>query len=224
MLKLSRAILAASLFTVLAVAPASSQVVFSTFGAGSTFGALSPAIVFSVGPSNPSENFDANSFVWSGSAATLSSVDFAGQTQNGDLGPVTVSLLHGTSIGTATLVESWTQSGAAASSDQIFSLTSLTDAALVHGDTYWFELSIAQAPPPNNYNWAWNLSSTTTGTVATYNGTSWTTTGSATDFAFDVKANAVGTLQSVTPEPATMSLMALGLVGIAGVRRRKRSR
>ena len=42
----------------------------------------------------------------------------------------------------------------------------------------------------------------------------------------EFRATDVGTVQAVTPEPATMSLMAFGLAGMAGVgiRRRKRSR
>ena len=88
--------------------------------------------------------------------------------------------------------------------------------------------------PNPGYEWGWNYNndvnpSTLLPVLGNWTsadgGTTWTSNSVNTAPAFDVSLGGTGTtLSTVTPEPATMSLMALGLVGMAGMRRRKRSR
>jgi hypothetical protein len=83
------------------------------------------------------------------------------------------------------------------------------------------------------YYWDWNYNGQTPNDIAldvdysTTAGASWNVCGPniCTALAFDVSATPAGAPPggTVAPEPATMTLMALGLVGMAGFRRRKRS-
>lgn len=176
--------------------------------------------IFSVASS---ANWLAASFGYVGSTVNLSSIRFAGQ-DNGDPQPLLVNFLVGATMGSAVSLESWSIPGtSSASPDQIYSLTSVIKPTLLSGNTYWLELSVAPYPP-NSYYWGWNdANSGVLGNHASSPdlGTTWTNCGaSCTALAFDVSASAV------TPEPATMGLMAVGLAGMAGagMRRRKRSR
>jgi hypothetical protein len=173
-----------------------------------------------------SGNWAASSFVFNAlTPASLTSLDVDFQEINvqGFTGPLDITFLTdltGTTMQGASALESW--SVPVSSNDNgSYSFASLLNPTLLPGHTYWVELSTI------GYGWNWYAGSATTAITSqsTDGGLHWTDSGPGGSPAFDVYVSAPGTtLSTVTPEPATMSLMALGLVGMAGMRRRKRSR
>jgi hypothetical protein len=206
----------------LSVGQASAQASYTTFtgSPATTFGSAGSGDIFF-------GSWEASQFVFGGvTGSTLASIDFAGADvySNPPPSPLTIVLLSGTATSPGTTVlDTWTEPDNNLAA-KIWTLTSNSDPVLTNGATYWLALEVTQ------YAWEWNNSTlacpTTCGVATSSNeGASWSFTSTATKPAFDVYVNApAGTLSVVTPEPATMSLVALGLVGMAGMRRRKRSR
>ncbi len=202
----------------LQASPASAQTtVFSTFGQpGYTFNPVAQTVYSFSGIGN----WLASSFVYSGPTATLGAIDFAAVDQYQGLNSsLDITFLTGNDMNTATALESWSilpnNLGA-----QVYTETSVTPVTLTGGNTYWVELSVT------GYAWGWNYNDQNAlGNTSSFNGVNWVDNPLNTAPAFDVVTAGGGSPLAVVPEPATMSLMASGLVGLMTVgRRRKRSR
>ena len=198
---------------------ASAQI-FSTFSAGSPPYLGTEAQIYYIGGAG---NWLASSFAYAGSTGVqLTSVRFAGQDlyQNNPLSTLTVSFRTGATIGTSALLESWIIPDNALP-DQIYTLNSVLNPTFVSGNTYWLELSVT------GYLWGWNYNNKSPlalGTATSSDGgVTWIDHPVNTAPAFEINGTG-GSILAVTPEPATMTLMATGLMFMAGAVRRKRSR
>jgi len=127
--------------------------------------------------------------------------------------------------GDASLLEQWSVTSSASG---IYQFHSTTNPVLTPGMHYW--LALGTNVPLNNQNyWTWfsgafplDLSTNLQGQAVSFDqGLNWLWFDAGGTGAFDVT---VGPDTSVVPEPATMTLLATGLAGIAAVRRKRRER
>jgi hypothetical protein len=221
MIRIGRFIPACALFAALALPHGASAQIFSTFKQpGDLYNSVEASIYYIGGTGN----FLASSFGYAGATGVqLGSVRFAGQDlyQSAPLSPLTVTFRTGATMGTSSILETWTIPDNALP-DHIYTLASVLNPSFVNGNTYWLELSVI------GYQWGWNYNNkaplalgTATSTDA---GATWTNNPLSTAPAFEINALG-GSLESVvTPEPATMTLMATGLLFMGGAVRRKRKR
>lgn len=196
---------------------AAAQTVFSTFTQpGDLYDAGTQAQIWML----TTGNWMASSFLYSGPGVSLTSIRFAGldlYVDNGNFpSPLDISFRAGPNIGSSVVLETW-QLPDDNGVDQIYTLTSTLNPALITNTTYWVELSVI------GYEWGWNYNSHNPlylGTsLSTDGGVNWTDYANNASPAFEVNGGSVPA--TVIPEPATMTLMALGLVGMAGMRRRR---
>lgn len=195
--------------------------VYSTFGPGDSYDSTGS---FGSYPIYPPDFQDfgqqvAAGFLFGGpSGELLSMVRFAREFR---FGPINVTFLVGPTIGSASPLESWTLPtgpNPSTAPPQIYSFTSINRPLFISGDTYWLMLSPASSS--GGANWMINsqgllgLESEAPGAPSWFDCPTQCRTP-----AFDVSAT------SVTPEPATLTLMSVGLAGIvgAGLRRRKKA-
>jgi hypothetical protein len=105
-----------------------------------------------------------------------------------------------------------------------------TITGLVPGDTYtltFWALNIPQIPFPLDVSFGGTSVLTPTATSGTYEEFTTTVTASSISEVLEFDATAYGTIDDVslvlaTPEPASVALLATGLAGLAGLRRRRR--
>lgn len=195
--------------------------IYSTFGPGDTYdigGSLGSLVVYPPYPAFPlSGGQYAAGFLFSGPTGyVLSGLRFPAAFR---FGPIDVTFLVGPTMGTATPIDSWVLPADLAAPLQIYSFVSTSTPLLIPGQDYWLMLSPASSS--GQTNWMVNNQGFTGLEFETPGTTNWSHIAGATTPAFDVSANLSST---VTPEPATMTLFATGLVGIvgAGLRRRRK--
>lgn len=133
-------------------------------------------------------------------------------------GNITASFWVGNDMNTATVLESWNIFAPRG----IQTFTSVLNPTLSNGQVYWVMLSVTE---PTSSDWpGWALNDQQLSGAFEWSadsGENWTPSSQLLP-AFDVRV-ASGELPGATvPEPATMTLLATGLAGIAASRRRQR--
>jgi len=215
-----RRLLTAAVATVIVTSGLSAQTVYNTFGPGNSFNCCTGWTISSGASSIETSYTQAYAFLYGGAAgAALAQIRLAAGFVGGS-GELDVTLLDGTDIGTASMLEAWSipnPSPDFGGSQPIYVLTSVTPVSLNTGDTYWVQLS---TPEAMTAWWAWNWNDQGimgNGAYSEDDGATWLARTDATMPAFAVDVG-------VVPEPGTMTLLATGLVGLVGIsRRRKRA-
>ena len=193
---------------------AAQTIVYSTFGPGDSYRTgVSCCDQYIV----QYTQWMAASFTYAGpSGLELERVRLATYFGPGGASAPTASFWAGSDIGSATLLESWVLTGYTPNVDQIFSLSAVTGNPFVTGETYW--LRLATGITGSTGGWRWNDQGVLGASASFDQGTSWQSFPEANALAWDVSA-------ILTPEPATMTLLATGLAGLAGaslIRRRRK--
>jgi hypothetical protein len=179
-------------------------VVYNSFGAGDTYRSNGDAIgtgqVIAV-------NF-------TGSGLFLTEADLAFYSTSGT--PSVIVKLLGDNGGlpnSATVVEQWTVSGIPTyPTSQIFNLPSSTNVLLASGITYW----LGVFPGASDTSVGWNINSQGfIGEAYSYDGSSWNYS-----WSYNPVFRIEGTASLPVVEPSSLLLLGLGLVGLAGVRRK----
>lgn len=224
------------LIAVLAPARGSGQsTIYSTFGVGDSYEssslyALSEWPLPPLGPGG----YVAIAFQFDYNGPTgdvLSGIRFAA----GDfyaLSPLSLQFLTGTTIQGATVLESWSLSADPThrflnGQYQIYSVASIVNPVLTTGESYWLRWfgGGAYRGPLDS----WWLPTNDQGIVGGAQGSGYTESGGGTwqywannpATAFDVSSVPGPVPTDVVPEPSTLALLATGLVGLAGVQRKR---
>lgn len=194
--KLSRSLIIGILALVPGVSSLAAQTtVANTFGPGDSHDDLSYTV--------SSFQSIAQGFVYGGSDGYFLSQVRLALSASGS--PYTISFLTGADMNTATLLESWS----ATSSDEIVTLSSVLNPTLANGATYW----LAAFNSSSSGGWYLN-DQDYKGLMFKQVGTEWLDCPSCESSAYDVSVSAA-------PEPASIALLATGLVVVLGVTRRR---
>ena len=122
-----------------------------------------------------------------------------------------VSLLRGSSVATASVLESWTLPSTGGSDGALRVFDSFLEPRLMPGETYWVRAMHAPATPAA---WGWLVGSRTGSDGFWYNqGRGWAFNPPNDSPGYDVQST------GIVPEPATLVLVAVGLAGVLVVRR-----
>jgi len=200
---------------------AAQTTVYSTFGPNDSYLTNTGLSLFDI--PNASQWLAASFFYGGPIGLRLAKVRLAawGHDFGFGVGDATVLLMSGVDITTAAPIESWVLSGwTTPLAPSIFSFNSVTGNQFVTGETYWLKIING---PSGVMSGAWLTNSQGFQADVRYStdqGASWAV---ASDIAPAWDVSAV----SAVPEPATIGLVATGLIGIAGfalIRRRRQSR
>ena len=163
-----------------------------------------------------------------GSNSTVNGLQFAAWMEPGDtLQSAEVSITSQENGGTSYFDQtvSFTQSGCASNQygfDVCTESGNFTGVALNSG-TYWLNLQNAQSAAGNPVYWDENSgpSSASENTIGTIPSESFTVLGTGTGVTTTTTATTTTTTTSTTPEPSSIMLFGSGILGLAGVLRRK---
>lgn len=203
---------------------AQSAAIFSNFGVGYSY-QTGTGLFVGDGNLDGSANYaQASTFVASTSAQVGSIVIALGDFGFGQGAPITVSLLvSGINMPGSTVLDSFiigaNTLGTFGNNNSPLTLTSALHPLLTVGTQYWLSVSTSLANLV-----VWNFSNTD---FLNYNavsqsldgGTTWDIPFGSTRGVFQVNAFA-----NAVPEPATLALLAGGILGFAGLRRRRQGR
>ncbi|MGA3130134.1 MAG: choice-of-anchor R domain-containing protein [Terracidiphilus sp.] len=205
---------------------AGATTLFSDFGPGDAYQSdFSWEVTGSGAPIGTSYS-DGDAFTIAGSGAEeISQIDIAiGQLNSGSGFYVSIWTDNSGLLGTEVSGAYWgnlSPYGSLGTCCKVTSITGISGVTLTGGDTYF--LLVGPMNPSGSANYGWNFSSVGLDTAQLYStngGVTWQRSFPGTAGAFDV----IGSASAATPEPGTFLMLGSGLVGLAGMVRRRFAR